>query len=293
MEADRWVWIGGEAEPMAPEEARIEATDYGYLYGSAIYETLRTYHSRPFALGDHLDRLARGAERAGFGTLPLAAMERAMKDLASRRSPEESYLRLTVSPGAQFPGWSRPPEGPVRWTAFAGPLAPHVAAVYERGVRCVVASRPRWNPGGFIPAVKFAANPELRLARLEAEEAGAYEAILMNTEGFVAECSSSNLFIVMERRVVTPDLGSGILDGVTRQTVLHLTERAGLPAQERSVTLAELLAADEVFLASTLKEIVPVVAVDDRTIGNGAPGLITDRLLGLFQEHALNATRGE
>lgn len=290
---ERWVWVGGTGGPVAGAEARIPATDLAYLYGGGLYETLRTYHARPFAPAEHLDRLRRGAERAGFPPLPLAEMELALRKLAARRAPDESYLRLAVSPGAQFPGAVPYQEGPTAWVAYAGPLAPHNAAAYERGVSCIISRRPRWNPGGFIPAVKFASNAEIRLAKREADEAGAYEALLLNPAGFLAEGASSNVFLVKDKRLVTPDLGSGILDGVTRFFVLGLAAKAGVEAEERPVLPAELDAADEAFLASTLKEVIPVVSIGGRPVGRGAPGLITDRLLGLYQELALESTRGD
>lgn len=290
-DSGRWIWVGGEAGPVRPEEARIAATDHAYLYGSGLYETVRTYHARPFALKEHIARLEHGARRMGLRSLPLTEASRALEALAAKRAPEDSYLRVTLTPGLQFPGWGVPVEGPPRWVAYAGPLAPHVAACYERGVRCTVSTRPRWNPGGFVPAVKFGGNPELQLAKKEADAAGAYEALLLNPAGFLAEGSSSNVFLVKGRRLVTPDTASGILDGVTRAILLRLSGEAGIETEDRPVRPEELWEAEEVFLASTLKEVVPVVEVDGRPIGTGAPGMVTDRLLGLYQEHALEATR--
>lgn len=292
-EEGRLVWVGGEGSPSSPEAARIRATDHAYVFGSGLYETVRTYHARPFALPEHLERLRRGASQLNFGPLPLADMENALRELAARRAPAESCLRLALSPGTQFPGWNTPLEGPIRWTAFAGPLAPFAPAVYERGVRCILASRPRWNPGGFVPAVKFASNADIRLAKKETEEAGAFEALLLNPGGQLAEASSSNVFLVIEKGVVTPHLAAGILDGVTRSFVLKLAGAAGLATEERAVSPGELDRAEEVFLTSTLKEVVPVVRIGGRTIGTGAPGIITDRLLGLYQELALESTRGD
>ena len=292
-DAGRWVWVGGERRPVAPEEARLSALDHAYLYGSGLYETLRTYHARPFALAEHLDRLRRGAERVGFPPLPLEEMGGALRALAARRAPEDSYLRLTASPGLQFPGWHTALEGAVRWAAYAGPLAPRVAVHYERGVRCVMGSRPRWNPGGFAPAVKFAANPEFVLARKEAAASEAFEVLLLNDRGFLAEGSSSNVFLVKGGKLVTPDLASGILDGVTRHVLLHLCTQADIGAEERPVRPEEIGEAQEIFVASTLKEVVPVVEVDGRPVGSGAPGAITGRLLRLFREYALENTQGE
>lgn len=261
--------------------------DWGLLHGEAIYETLRTYHARPFAFRRHLQRLLRGCQSWGFPPLQTEALEAAVMDLAGRRAPEESALRITVSRGAA-PLWVRGDmPGEPFWTVCAQPLPPHVPAYYERGVRCLVASRVRWNPGGFIPAVKFTGNPEILLARREAAAAGAFEAILLNPSGLVAEGASSNLFLVKARRLVTPSLASGILDGVTRAVVIDLAREGGLPVEERDVAAWELLQAEEVFLTSTLKEVIPVVAVNATAIGTGEPGRITDHLLGAYQERCL------
>ena len=292
MSEGRWVWVGGEREPVAPEDARISATEHAYLYGSGLYETLRTYNGRPFGLDEHLRRLTAGMTAMGWGHPPLGEMAKALEALAARRAPEDSYLRLALGPGLQFPGWNEPLEGPVRWCAYAGPLPPRVAVHYDRGVSCVIATRPRWNPGGFIPAVKFAGNADLWLAKKEADAKGAYEALLLNSSGQLAEGPSSSVFLVKGGRLVTPDLTSGILDGVTRSVVLALAPRAGLEAEERTVLPGELLAAQEVWLTSTLKEVVPVVSVDGHPIGRGAPGAAAGRMLGLLREFALEHTKG-
>lgn len=289
----RWVWIGGQSSPVLPGKAEINACDVGYLYGCGLYETLRTYHARPFALEEHLLRLQSGAARCGFPPMPTGEMAEVLRSLSAKRAPLESCLRLAVSPGKQFPGSPGESEGPVQWAAFAGPLPPFNPAIYERGARCVLSSRPRWNPGGFIPAVKFASNAEIRLAKREAQESGAFEALLLNPAGHLAEAASSNVFLVKGKCLITPDIASGILDGVTRSIILRLASAANVPAAERPVLPSELREADEVFVASTLKEVVPVVQIDGIPVGQGSPGLITDRLLGLYQEYALEHTRGE
>lgn len=284
---DSWIWVSGTDGPVPASRATVPALDRGLLHGDAIYETLRTYHARPFAVGRHLGRLLRGAEAWGFPPLRAEALEAAVRDLAGRRAPEESALRITLSRGAAPPWTPEEDFGEPFWTVLAQSLPPHVPAYYERGVRSIVASRVRWNPGGFIPAVKFTGNPEILLAKREARAAGAFEAILLNPSGLVAEGASSNLFLVKARRLVTPSLATGILDGVTRAVVLELAREGGLPVEERDVAAWELLQAEEVFLTSTLKEVVPVVAVNATVIGTGEPGRITDHLLGAYQERCL------
>ncbi len=286
-----WVWTSETKEAVPASEAAVSLLDRGYLFGEALYETMRTYHSRIFALGGHLARLESGARRIGCPDLPLEEIAGALQNLASRRSPEESSLRINLSRGIAYPGYSTASVGPVRWAAYCGPLPPHVAPCYERGVTCHLSGRPRWNPCDFVPAVKFACNQELALAKLEAEKVDAFEALLLNPDGFLAEGASSTVFLVKDRRVVTPSLETGILDGLTRACILHLARRDGIPCEERKVRPEELWEAEEIFIASTLKEIIPVVRIGERVIGRGEPGLISDRLLGLYQTHAIEATR--
>ncbi len=287
-----WCCTSENTCPVPAEVLRISPLDRGYFAGESVYETLRTYHTRPLAPGDHLRRLWRGLERAGMPLPNREDLESAIRSLAKVRVPEESYLRVNVSAGLMTPGQTSAREPRACWVAFSAPLPPHVAAVYERGVRCVLSSRPRFNPGGFVPAVKFSFNPEIVLARAEAARSGAYEAILFSPEGFLAEASSSNVFLVFGKRVVTPDLATGILDGVTRARILSLCPKAGLEIEERRVEAEELFEADELFLTGTTREVVPVVHLQDHLVGRGEPGIVTDRLLGLFQEMALESTSG-
>ncbi len=290
--ATLWAVTCDRSDPHPAEEARVPALDAGYLAGESVYETLRTYHARPFALEDHLARLSSGLARLAAPSVDAEALASALRALARLRAPAESHLRVCASAGLR-PWGQGPAGGACRWTALAGPLPPHLCAAYERGVGCILASRPRWNPSGYVPAVKFNGNPELALARDEAAAAGAYEALLLSPGGDLAEGASTNVFLAFGRTVVTPHLATGILDGVTRGRVLALCPRAGLAAEERRVDPRELFAADEVFLTSTTREVVPVVSVDGRPVGRGEPGLLADRLLGLYQEAALEATSGD
>lgn len=251
-----------------------------------LYETLRTYHARPFALEDHLARLAAGGGALGWPRLPVGEIGEKCRCLADVRAPDESVLRVRVGPGGASG------EGALRWDLFAGPLPPYLPACYERGVRALLSSRVRLNPGGHLPAVKLAGNPELSAAKEEATRAGAFESLLCNPSGELAEGASSNLFLVKGKHVVTPHLAAGILEGVTRSRILRLCAKAGLLTEERRVEPQELFSAEEVFLTATTKEVVPVVQIGDHVVGRGTPGMITDRLLGLYQEMALEETRG-
>ena len=292
-ERGSWIWTSEADQPVPAESAVIPALNRAFLTGEGIYETVRTYHTRAFAFDSHLRRLLRGADLWGFPPVDTGDLEEAVTALAYRRSPEESALRITLSRSAAYP-WAPPEElQEPTWTVFAGPLPPHVPAFYERGVRCILASRVRWNPGGFIPAVKFTGNPEMLLAKQEARAAGAFEAILLSPGGLVAEGASSNLFLVKSRRLVTPSLSAGILDGVTRAVVLELAEAHGIAVEQREVAPWELLQAEEAFLTSTLKEVIPVVEISGTVLGTGEPGKITDYLLGAYQERCLESCAPE
>ena len=293
-EGHSWVWVLGAAQPVLPQDASVSALDRGFVQGEALYETMRTYHARPFATQEHLGRLLRGAEAWGFPPFDTGGLEDALEDLAARRAPLESAFRITLSRGAPHPWAPEEDLSDPSWVIFSGHLPAHVSAYYERGVRCIVASRVRWNPGGYIPAVKFTGNPEILLAKREARAAGAFEAILLNSSGLVAEGASSNIFLVKNRRLITPSLETGILDGVTRAMVLDLARKRGISVEERDVAAWELLQAEEVFLTSTLKEVIPVVEISGAPVGRGEPGAITDHLLGAYQERCLEScTKGE
>lgn len=281
------IWVSGTPSPVPAEEAVLPALDRAFTQGEGLYETVRTYHSKPFAFGAHLQRLLRGAQLWGFHPWDTGDLEVAVENLCRMRAPEETALRITLSRGPAFPWSPEEAPGPPSWTVFAGPLPPYVAACYERGVRCILASRVRWNPGGFVPAIKFTANPDIALAKREARSSGAFEAILLNSAGLVAEGASSNLFLVRGRRLVTPSLSTGILDGVTRAMVIELAKNHGIPVEERDVAPWELLQAEEAFLTATLKEVIPVVEISGTLLGTGEPGRITDHLLGAYQERCL------
>ena len=288
-----WTWVQGDREPLPVQEGKVSALDLGYLTGTSLYETLRTYGARPFSLKAHLDRLEAGALRMGYPAPPREELAAALRRLASLRAPAESCLRVVFSPGQRFPLWEAQAPVGASWTAYASPLPPFSPSLYVRGVHCIFSRFRRAPAGGFHPAVKVNGSPDLILARREAEARGAFEAILLNGEGWLAEGASSALFLVLKGQLVTPPIAAGILDSVTRSLVLVLASRAGLPCAERPLRPEEVHEAEEAFLASTLKEIMPVVQIEGRAIGAGLPGPITERLLRLYRELTANDTTGD
>jgi branched-chain amino acid aminotransferase len=276
---------------LPPARARISVFDRGFLYGDSIYEVLRTYGGRPFELPAHLKRLGRSAQLIGLRLpLPAAAFQRRIEAALRAARNRESYVRVIVTRG----------EGPIGLDPALA-VRPHVlvivrplhappAEIYRRGVSVSVVDVRRNLRQAIDPAAKTGNYLNNVLALREARARGGYEALMLDARGRVAEGSTSNVFAVFGARVVTPPL-DGILAGVTRGLVLALTGRLGLEARERSLRPVDLRRADELFLTSTLRELVPIVRVDGRRVGSGTPGPITLRLLEAFRRRASGASR--
>jgi branched-chain amino acid aminotransferase len=277
--------VNGVVTPAA--EARVSVLDNGFTFGDAVYETLRTYGGLPFHLGRHLDRLR--ASAAGLRIpLPFPDGElRARVDaLLAASGNEESYLRIIVSRGVGDISYAfERVQGPTV-VMVTKPYQPLPAEAYLEGVAVIVSSVRRNHPLALDPALKCCNLLNNALAMQEARERGALEPIMLNHDGDVAEGAGSNVFLVKDGVLVTPPLSAGILAGVTRGVVLERAAAMDVPLREAVVHVPELLAADEVFITSSLKELVPVRTVDGVTIGGGRPGPVTRRLLADFRAEA-------
>ncbi len=283
-----------------PSDARVSVFDRGFLYGDSVYEVIRTYGGRPFELEAHLARLRHSADRIGLAPkwdAARAAAEIARTLEASRGgdAPDpdaapwnvgERYVRLVMTRGAGEIGLDpalavdpvalvvvQPIHGPPRRAYLDG-----IAAAFV-GVR-------RASPAAIDPTAKTGAHLPNVLAVREAREQGAHEALLLDERGAVTEGSSSNVFAVRGGRVTTPPLAAGILEGVTRGVVLRLARAAGVAAEEAPLRPEDLEGADEVFITSTVREIVPVARLGDRPVGAGRPGPVTRRLHDAFRRRA-------
>ena len=277
--------VNGEIGPA--DAARVSILDHGFTFGDGVYETLRTYGGRPFRLDRHLVRLRASADRLGIA-VPRgdAELSRELEALLARASNPESYIRIIVTRGQGDISYNfERVKGPTV-VMVAKPLPGYPAAHYADGVDVVVASVRRNHRLSLDPIIKSCNLLNNILAVREAQARGAVEALLLNLEGEVAEGASTNVFAVRAGTVLTPPLAAGILAGITRDVVLELAPRLGLPAREERLTLGDLLAADEVFLTSTTRELAPVARVDGRPIGGGRPGPLTRRLLAAFREEA-------
>ena len=274
---------------LSPKAARVEVFDRGFLFGDSIYEAVRTYGGVPFAWDEHLARLHRSAERIDLA-LPVSDGElgaRLRRVLVAAANPE-SLVRLIVTRGGGQTGL----DGRGRVIYLVRPLQPVPALLYEKGV--AVALIPL-SPGeqGMDPSAKTGSHLGQVLALRRATARGAHEALMVDSQGNVTEGVSSNLFAVMGGALVTPPLAM-VLEGVTRRRVIALAGRLGLRLEERALTPAELGRADEIFLTSTLREVLPVTTLEGREVGNGRVGTVTLRLLSAFREEiaAWRATVG-
>ncbi len=280
--------VDGLVTPAA--EARVSVLDNGFTFGDAVYETLRTYGGRPFALDRHLGRLRRSA--AGLGiALPLSDEElaRRLGALLAAAGNPESYIRLMVTRGVGEVSYRfERVQGPTV-VMLAKPYEPLPPERYASGVALALVAVRRNAPQALDPALKTCNLLNNVLATREAQARGAFEAVMLNERGEVAEGAGSNVFVVHEGRLLTPPLQAGILAGITREVVLELCPELGQPVSVEPLRVQDLLRADEIFVTSTLKEVVGAATLDGRPIGRGRPGPVTLRLLQAYRDFARRA----
>lgn len=269
------------------EDARVSVLDNGFTFGDSVYETLRTYGGRPFALDRHLRRLRASAERLGIGIPPSDEELAGRLDALLRRAGNsESYIRWIVSRGLGDISYDfERVKGPTI-VMVVKPYETLGEAQWERGIPVSVVSIQRNHPRALDPAIKSCNLLNNVLAVREAQSRGAVEAILLNHRGEVAEGASSNLFVVEGGRLRTPPLDAGILSGITREVILELCPALGQPCREEPLRVEDLIGADEAFVTSTLKEATPIATVDGRPVGSGRPGPVTLRIVAAFREYA-------
>jgi len=279
------VWLNGQVMPL--ESATTSVADHAHLYGDGLFEGIRIYNRKVFKLDEHLARLYHGIRFLGFEMhMSKDELRATVLDVCCQAGIENGYIRLNVTRGTGLgldPKYiNRTPNVMVMVSTLA--LYPREA--YEIGLGVVTSSIRVIPPDALDPRVKcigrYAANI---LAKQEANRAGAGECLMLNAQGFVAECSGDNLFVVAAGHIYTPTSASGILEGITRNTVIELARAEGIPVSETTLTLYDVYSSDEAFLTGTAAEVIPMVSLDNRKIGCGTPGSITQRLMELFREH--------
>jgi branched-chain amino acid aminotransferase len=283
VSSGRVVVIDGAVVPA--EEARVSVFDRGFLYGDSVFEVLRTYGGAPFALGEHLLRLRRSADRV-FIAMPVddatlgAEVERAVR--ASGNA--ESYVRIVVTRGSGPMGLDPDLAGAPLRVIVVEPVSPPPRAAYVDGVAVVTVRMRRAVDGTAAAGAKVSNYLPNLLAVREAKARGAHEALVIDAAGRVVEGASSNVFIVRGGRVATPPENAGILAGITRAHVLAAARALGVPVEEREIEQDELYAAEEVFITSSIREVLPVVRVDGHAVGTGSPGPMSRALHRRFRD---------
>ncbi len=277
------VYIDGKFYPQS--EAKISVFDHGLLYGDGVFEGIRAYNGRVFKLERHIDRLYHSA-RAIDLKIPLTKEEMADRILETCRRNEikEGYIRPIVTRGPGDLGLDprKCKRGP-SVIIIAQPSINLYGKTYERGLKVVTSSYRRVPPQSLSPSIKSLNYLNNIMARVEANQYGADEALMLDIHGYVSEATADNFFIVRNSTVTTP-WSSTNLPGVTRETVLEIAPRLGLKTEERLFTLYDVWASDEAFITGTAAEIGPVVEVDGRPIGDGRPGPITKKLMKAFRD---------
>jgi branched-chain amino acid aminotransferase len=277
------------------DHAVISVFDHGFLYGEGIYETLRTYNGRPFLLDRHLRRLRKSAGMVSLD-IPLSdaqleeRFEETVRAAHLGTNGRDAYIRLLVTRGVGDLSYD-PAECPTpSFVVIVKEQVDPPVEAYRDGVRVILSSIVRNHPGSVNPLIKSNNLLNNALAMQEAVRQGAFEAIMRNYRGELAECTTANFFIVKNGSALTPPLDAGLLAGITREFVFELGSEAKIPVREQVLTDKDLFSADEVFLTSTTREIVPIVRVDDRPIGSGKPGPVTSALLKEFRKKAQELT---
>jgi branched-chain amino acid aminotransferase len=286
------VYLNGEFVPK--DQARVSVFDHGFLYGDGVFEGIRAYNGRVFRLDEHVDRLYQSA-RAIMLNIPHSPTE--MRELVletcRRNSLSDGYIRVVISRGAGDLGIDpRNCHGAPTVTVIADKLTMYPQAMYDHGMAVITTSTRRNSPAALDPNIKSLNYLNNILAKIEVNRAASSaagdvpvgEGIMLNLDGYVAEATGDNIFVVRKGTLVTPPTYVGILEGITRNAVMELAQQLRVPCEERVFTMTTVYGADEVFLTGTGAEVVPVIRVDDRSIGDGRPGPITRQLIGAFRE---------
>ena len=277
----RKIWLDGKIVDEA--EAKVSVFDHGLLYGDGVFEGIRFYEGRVFRLEEHLERLCLSA-RALLLKMPWSLEEIAQATLETIRANglKDGYIRLVVTRGVGDLGLNPHLCASPSMFVIASAIALYPRELYERGLEVVTCSTRRPTPASLSPQVKSLNYLNNVMAKAEALKAGGGEGLMLNEQGYVAECTGDNIFIVKKGKVLTPPVSDGSLDGITRQVIFELCDELGIPIQEASLTRYDLYTADEAFLTGTAAEAIPMVKLDDREIGSGKPGPVSGCLIEAY-----------
>jgi branched-chain amino acid aminotransferase len=273
------------------DDAKISVFDHGLLYGDGVFEGIRAYHGRVFRLQEHVERLFDSAKAIALAVPNTPEeMEQIVLQTCRESGIRDGYVRLVVTRGVGDLGLNPIKCGKATVFCIATGISIYPEHVYREGLKVVTAATQRVGPAALSPAIKSLNYLNQVLARIEGNLAGADELLVLNSQGYVAECTADNVFVVKKGKVRTPPVSAGALDGITRRAVMELGEKLGCPVEEANLTRYDIWVADEMFLTGTAAEVVPVREVDGRKIGGGTVGPVTRRFVEAF--HELTRTTG-
>jgi branched-chain amino acid aminotransferase len=277
------IYINGEF--FNKEDAKISVYDHGLLYGDGVFEGIRSYSGKVFRMDEHLERLWNSA-KAIWLEIPMSQpeMSKAIYDTLAANGITDGYIRVLVTRGVGTLGLDPNRCERPQIIIIADKIALYPEELYQKGLEIITVSVARTHPAALSPRIKSLNYLNNILAKIEGIQGGCIEALMLNHKGEIAECTGDNIFLIRKGRLLTPPIDAGILEGVTRDTVIGLARDKGIEVCEIPLTKHDVYIADECFLTGTAAEVVPVVKVDSRTIGEGTPGPMTRDLMARFHE---------
>ncbi|HCS55128.1 branched-chain-amino-acid transaminase [Rubinisphaera sp.] len=277
------IYLNGQL--VSKDEAKISVFDHGLLYGDGIFEGIRIYNRKVFLLQEHIERLYESAHAIRL-TIPLspAEMTKAVEETVAANELVDGYIRLVITRGSGSLGLDIRRTSDPQVIIIADKISLYPEELYEHGLKIITASTIRNHPQALSPRIKSLNYLNNILAKIEGSDAGCLEAVMLNHKGEVAECTGDNIFIVKNGVLKTPSTDAGILDGITRRAVLRLAREAKMEVLETTMTRHELYVSDECFLTGSAAEVIAVVELDGRLIGDGKPGPVTKDLKTRFEK---------
>ncbi len=268
----------------AEEDAKISVFDHGLLYGDGVFEGIRFYDGRIFRFEEHIDRLYDSARAIAMNNIPLSRQEMmdAVIDTCRENGLRDGYIRLVVTRGVGDLGLNPKLCPKPTVIIIAASIKLYAPELYQRGLDMVTCATRRIAPGALSPAIKSLNYLNNILAKIEAGNAG--EGLMLNEQGYVAECTGDNIFVIKRGQITTPPVYAGALDGITRRVVLETAKELGYEIREPNISRYDIFTADECFLTGTAAEIIPAVSLDGRPIGDGKPGPITAKFIEQYRE---------
>jgi branched-chain amino acid aminotransferase len=269
----------------AKEDAKISVFDHGLLYGDGVFEGIRFYNGRVFRFDEHIDRLYDSARVILLDIgIDKAAMAAAVLDTIRANGLAEGYVRLVVTRGVGSLGLNPYVCEKASVIVIAGTINLYAPEKYRDGLKVVTCSTRRPTPASLSPAVKSLNYLNNVMAKVEAIHADADEGLMLNEQGYVAECTGDNIFIIRDGRITTPPVSAGALPGITWKVIFDIAGEKGVPIEEKQMTRYDIYTAHEAFLTGTAAEVIPMVTLDRRPIGDGKPGRLTAELIARFRE---------